>query len=117
MIQLRVQDGVAIAELERRVTALERLRAPIRRRFRRRSTGQGGEVFSPGTAFMVELGFVGMMAAAGAAVDGDAPLATASAFGVVAAILVGGLVLVSRSDRRPRRVRRLEKRREQAGDG
>jgi DNA-directed RNA polymerase subunit RPC12/RpoP len=116
-IQLRVRDGVTIAELERRLSALERLRAPVRRRFRRRSTGEGGEVFASGTAFLLVLGFVVVMTAAGATVDGDAPLATAFAFGAVAAILVGGLVAVSRSDRRPRRMRRLEKRREQAGDG
>jgi membrane associated rhomboid family serine protease len=114
-----MRDGAAFAELERRVSALERLRAPIRRRFRRRSPTSSGETLSSGTGFLVEIGFVVFMSAAGAAVDGNQPLAGAVAFGAVAGLLVLGLVVVSRSDLRPRRRlrgRRSEQRREQASD-
>ena len=85
------------ADLERRVSALERLRAPIRRRYGRRYGSSGDATLSTSRAFALELAAVVGMSAAGAVVDGDAPLSGALAFGAVTGIFVLGLVLAGRS--------------------
>lgn len=100
-------EAVATADLERRVSVLERMRAPIRRRFRRPRWDASEPVLSPGSTMLLETCAVVAMAALGAVVDGDAPIAGALAFGAVAGVVVLGLVLVSRTEPRRRRKRSL----------
>jgi hypothetical protein len=100
-------EAVVTADLEKRVSALERIRAPIRRRFRRPRWDASEPVLSPGSTMLLETCAVVAMAALGAVVDGDAPIAGALAFGAVTGIVVLGLVLVSRSGSRRRSKRSL----------
>lgn len=100
-VQLR--EASPAADLERRVSALEKLRAPIRRRFGRRYWPSEDATLSSSRAFALEIGAVVGLSAAGAVIDGDSPLVGALAFGAIAGIFVLALVLASRSGPRPRR--------------